>query len=111
MKLNNPSLILQAMISITARGAGVVLNFIVTVILTRNLPPSEAGMIQTLIILLTGISLFSRLGVEHWLVRDVARLPDDEQLHTEQGNFLHSAYRMLSLVQCCLCWAGCCLAP
>ncbi|MGB1010307.1 MAG: lipopolysaccharide biosynthesis protein, partial [Thiolinea sp.] len=95
MKLNNPSLILQSLISIAARGAGVVLNFVVTVILTRNLPPNEAGMIQTLIILLTGVSLFSRLGVEHWLVRDVARLPDDESLHTEQGKFLHSAYRML----------------
>lgn len=106
MKLNNPSLILQAMISITARGAGVILNFIVTVILTRNLPPNEAGMIQTLIILLTGVSLFSRLGVEHWLVRDVARLPDDEQLHAEQGKFLRSAYRMLfvSTVLFTLAW-------
>ncbi len=97
MKLNNPSLILQALISIIARGAGVLLNFIVTVILTRNLPPNEAGMIQTLIILLTGIALFSRLGVEHWLVRDVAKLPDNAQLHQEQGKFLHSAYRMLLL--------------
>ncbi|MEZ5535997.1 MAG: oligosaccharide flippase family protein [Thiolinea sp.] len=97
MKLNNPSLILQSAISIVARGAGVVLNLTVMVILTRNLPQNEAGMILTLMTLLTGASLFSRLGVEHWLVRDVAALPENESLHIEQGRFLHSAYRMLLL--------------
>lgn len=95
MKLNNPSLLLQSVISIMARGAGVVLNLLVMVILTRNLPQNEAGMILTLMTLLTGVSLFSRLGVEHWLVRDVAKLPDSDGLHGEQGKFLHSAYRML----------------
>lgn len=97
MKLNNPSLILQSAISIMARGAGVVINLTVMVILTRNLPTNEAGIILTLMTLLTGVSLFSRLGVEHWLVRDVAALPEGDNLHVEQGKFLHSAYRMLLL--------------
>ena len=95
MKLNNPSLILQSILSIGARGAGVVLNLLALVILSNNLPKDEFGMVQTLITLLTGIALISRLGVEHWLVRDVAKLPDDDKLHTMQGAYLHSAYRML----------------
>ncbi|MEZ5447989.1 MAG: hypothetical protein R3E89_02835 [Thiolinea sp.] len=51
-------------------------------------------MILMLMTLITGVSLFSRLGLEQWLVRDVARLPDDN-LHTAQGHYLHSAYRLL----------------
>nr|CAA6828669.1 MAG: Membrane protein involved in the export of O-antigen and teichoic acid [uncultured Thiotrichaceae bacterium] len=95
MKLNNSSLLLQSGISIGARFVGVALNYIVLIILTRNLPQDEAGMVITLMTLITGISLFSRLGVEHWLVRDVAKLPEGTELHSAQGKYLHSAYRML----------------
>ncbi|CAA6819749.1 MAG: Membrane protein involved in the export of O-antigen and teichoic acid [uncultured Thiotrichaceae bacterium] len=95
MKLNNSSLLLQSGISIIARFVGVALNYVVLIILTRNLPQDEAGMVITLMTLITGVSLFSRLGVEHWLVRDVAQLPEGTELHTAQGNYLHSAYRML----------------
>lgn len=95
MKLNNSSLLLQSGISIIARFIGVALNYAVLIILTRNLPQDEAGMVITLMTLITGVSLFSRLGVEHWLVRDVARLPEGADLHHAQGKYLHSAYRML----------------
>lgn len=95
MKLNNSSLLLQSGISIIARFIGVALNYAVLIILTRNLPQDEAGIVITLMTLITGISLFSRLGVEHWLVRDVAQLPEEDDLHTAQGRYLHSAYRML----------------
>lgn len=95
MKLNNSSLLLQSGISIIARFVGVALNYAVLIILTRNLPQDEAGMVITLMTLITGVSLFSRLGVEHWLVRDVAQLPEGTDLHHAQGKYLHSAYRML----------------
>lgn len=96
MNLNNPSLLLQTLLSIFARFAGVGLNFAVAFIITRNLPVGEAGMIFMLMTLVTGISLFSRLGLEQWIVRDVAGLPE-ETLHSTQAAHLLSAYKLLAL--------------
>ncbi len=95
MKLNNPSLLWQTAFSTMARFAGVGLNFAVAMVITRNLPVSEAGMLFMLMTLVTGISLFSRVGVEQWLVRDVAALPE-ENLRPAQVRHLHSAYRVLA---------------
>lgn len=94
MKLNNPSLLWQSAFSIIARFAGVGLNFAVAIIITRTLPMNEAGMLFMLMTLVTGISLFSRVGVEQWLVREVAGLPEDG-LAQAQVRYLHSAFRLL----------------
>lgn len=94
MKLNNPSLLWQTAFSIIARFAGVGLNFAVAIVITRTLPMNEAGMLFMLMTLVTGISLFSRVGVEQWLVREVAGLPEDG-LAQAQLRHLHSAFRLL----------------
>lgn len=94
MKLNNPSLLWQSMFSIIARFAGVGLNFAVAIIITRTLPMGEAGMLFMLMTLVTGMSLFSRVGVEQWLVREVAAL-SEEGLAQAQLRYLHSAFRLL----------------
>lgn len=94
MKLNNPSLLWQTALSIIARFAGVGLNFAVAIIITRTLPMNEAGMLFMLMTLVTGISLFSRVGVEQWLVREVAGLPE-EGLIQAQLHHLYSAFRLL----------------
>lgn len=95
MNLQNHSLLITSALSTIARFAGVGLNFAVAITLTRNLPMHEAGMVFMLMTLVTGISLFSRLGVEQWLVRDVARIPETEQ--RQQGQYLQTAYRLVLL--------------
>ncbi len=94
MKLNNPSLLLQTAFSTVARFAGVGLNFAVAIMITRTLPIDEAGMIFMMMTLVTGVSLFSRVGVEQWLVRDVAGLPEAGSAPA-QLQHLHSAYKLL----------------
>ncbi|MBU0653748.1 MAG: oligosaccharide flippase family protein [Gammaproteobacteria bacterium] len=95
MSTKSPSLLLTSIVSTIARFAGVGLNFAVAIVLTRNLPMDEAGMVFMLMTLVTGVSLFSRLGVEQWLVRDVARIHDGET--DSQGSHLRDAYRMVLL--------------
>jgi O-antigen/teichoic acid export membrane protein len=95
MKLNPPSLLLTSIFSTVARFAGVGLNFAVAIVLTRNLGMAEAGMVFMLMTLVTGVSLFSRLGVEQWLVRDIAQLHEGE--YALQGGYLRDAYRMVLL--------------
>lgn len=95
MNLKNPSLLLTSVLSTIARFAGVGLNFAVAIVLTRNLSTSDAGMVFMLMTLVTGVSLFSRLGVEQWLVRDVARLETADL--AQQGTHLRDAYRMVLL--------------
>lgn len=93
MNLKNPSLLLTSLLSTIARFAGVGLNFAVAIVLTRTLPMAEAGMVFMLMTLVTGVSLFSRLGVEQWLVRDVARIQETDT--QQQGVHLRDAYRMV----------------
>lgn len=87
------SLLMISLLSTIARFAGVGLNFAVAIVLTRHLPMAEAGMVFMLMTLVTGVSLFSRLGVEQWLVRDVARLPVEQM--AVQAQHLRDAYRMV----------------
>lgn len=89
------SLLKTSAFSTVARFAGVGLNYVVALILTRSLPVDEAGMILLLMTLVTGIALFSRLGAEQWMVRDVARIEDHN--HEHQGVYLRDAYRMVLL--------------
>ncbi|WP_020394960.1 oligosaccharide flippase family protein [Thiolinea disciformis] len=96
MKLNNPSLLWQTAFSTIARFAGVGLNFLVAIIITRNLPVNEAGMLFMLMTLVTGVALFSRVGLEQWIVKEVASLPEDN-LAATQLYYLKSAYRLLAI--------------
>lgn len=88
---NNP-LLKTGLISTIARFAGVGLNFAVAILLTRTLPMDEAGMVFMLMTLVTGVALFSRLGVEQWVVREVARLSSTEQ--SQQIYYLQAAYAL-----------------
>ena len=94
MKLNNPSLLWQTGFSVIARFAGVGLNFAVAIMITRSLPMNEAGMLFMLMTLVTGNALFSRVGVEQWLVREVAGL-SEAGLAQAQLRHLESAFRLL----------------
>lgn len=93
MKIKSGSLLITSILSTVARFAGVGLNFAVAILLTRTLPMNEAGMVFMLMTLVTGVSLFSRVGVEQWLVRDVARIQATEI--AAQGSHLRDAYRMV----------------
>lgn len=95
MSIKSSSLLVTSVLSTIARFAGVGLNFAVAIILTRTLPMAEAGMVFMLMTLVTGVSLFSRMGVEQWLVRDVARIHESEP--AEQAIHLRDAYRMVLL--------------
>jgi O-antigen/teichoic acid export membrane protein len=88
---HNP-LLKTGLISTIARFAGVGLNFAVAILLTRTLPMDEAGMVFMLMTLVTGVALFSRLGVEQWVVREVARLSVSEQ--SQQIHYLKAAYAL-----------------
>ncbi len=94
MKINlkRDSLLVQSLLSTFARFVGVGLNFGVAILIARLLPKNEAGMVFMLMTLVTGVSLFSRIGLEQWIVRDIARLPEDSQ-HSP-AHYLHSAYRL-----------------
>lgn len=94
MKLNlkRDSLLVQSLLSTFARFVGVGLNFGVAILIARLLPKHEAGMVFMLMTLVTGVSLFSRIGLEQWIVRDIARLPEDSKHSPAQ--YLHSAYRL-----------------
>jgi O-antigen/teichoic acid export membrane protein len=93
MNHKSRSVLIIGLLSTIARFVGVGLNFAVAIVLTRNLSMAEAGMVFMLMTLVTGVSLFSRLGVEQWLVRDVARLPPEQK--AEQAQHLRDAYRMV----------------
>lgn len=95
MNLNSASLLVQSLFSTIARFAGVGLNFAVAMVITRNLPLSEAGVLFMLMTLVTGIALFSRVGLEQWIVRDIARIDDNDQ--QKRGEYLHDGYRLMLL--------------
>lgn len=95
MNLNSASLLVQSLFSTIARFAGVGLNFAVAIVITRNLPLSEAGVLFMLMTLVTGIALFSRVGLEQWIVRDIARIEDNDQ--QKRGEYLHDGYRLMLL--------------
>lgn len=109
IKQKLPPLLITSLVSTIARFAGVGLNFVVAIVLTRTLSVAEAGMVFMLMTLTTGVALFSRLGVEQWLVRDVARLP--EQDTTLQGAHLHFAYRLTLISSAIFLALWCLLAP
>lgn len=87
------SLLHTSLITTSSRFLGVGLNYAVILILTNTLSTDESGMVLLLMVLIPAAALFSRLGVEQWLVRDVARLPEtDTRL---QAAYLRDAYKLV----------------
>lgn len=89
------ALLKTSVISTFSRFIGVGLNYAVILLLTNTLSTQDSGMVLLLMVLIPTAALVSRLGVEQWLVRDVARLTDsDTRL---QAAYLRDAYRLVSL--------------
>ena len=90
--LHNP-LLLQSLLSIVARFIGVALNFGVAKIITTELPRAEAGMLFLLMTFVTGFALFSRIGIDQLLVKEVASANDNDDAF--RHGFLRSTYRFI----------------
>ncbi len=90
--LRNP-LLLQSLLSIVARFVGVALNFAVAKIITTELPRAEAGMLFLLMTFVTGFALFSRIGIDQLLVKEVASASDNDDAF--KHGFLRSTYRFI----------------
>ncbi len=93
--LKNP-LLMQSLWSIIARFVGVGLNFAVAILIAQKLPASEAGMFLLLITYVTGFSLFSRIGLDQLLMKEVASSHEDDAHF--RGNFLRSSYKFVILL-------------
>jgi O-antigen/teichoic acid export membrane protein len=93
--LNNP-LLRQSLWSIIARFIGVGLNFAVVILITRQLPASEAGMLFLLMTFVTGFALFSRIGIDQLLMKEVASAHADEQGF--RSGYLRSSYKFVVLL-------------
>ena len=92
--LRNP-LLLQSLLSIIARFVGVALNFAVAKIITTELPRAEAGMLFLLMTFVTGFALFSRIGIDQLLVKEVASANDNDDAF--KHGFLRSSYRFIGI--------------
>jgi O-antigen/teichoic acid export membrane protein len=87
------SLLVSSFFSIIARFTGVALNFTASIVITRMLNVSEAGVIFMLMLFVTGGALLSRIGVDQLIVKSVASIHDD---HFEQRtDILISSYKLL----------------
>ena len=93
--LKNP-LLMQSLWSIIARFTGVGLNFAVAILIAQKLPESEAGMFLLLITYVTGFSLFSRIGLDQLLMKEVASAHEDDSHF--RGSFLRSSYKFIILL-------------
>ena len=94
-KVLNNSLLVNSFLSIIARFTGVALNFTASIVITRLLDMSEAGVIFMLMLFVTGVSLISRIGVDQLIVKSVASLADD---HAQQrSHILINSYKLLAV--------------
>ena len=92
--VSNP-LLVSSFFSIIARFTGVALNFAASIIITRQLQISEAGVVFMLMLFVTGVSLISRIGVDQLIVKSVATIADDK---TEQCTaILLNSYKLLTI--------------
>ena len=88
--LSNP-LLLQSLWSLIARFTGVALNFAVILIITNRLPKLAAGDLLLLMNFVTGIALFSRLGIDQLLIKEVASAHDTH--HDFRSHFLKNSFK------------------
>jgi len=93
--LKNP-LLIQSLWSIIARFIGVGLNFAVAILIAQKLPESEAGIFLLLITYVTGFSLFSRIGLDQLLMKEVASAHENNSQF--RGHFLQNSYKFVILL-------------
>lgn len=101
------ALLKTSVVSTFSRFVGVGLNYAVVLLLTNTLSTHVSGIVLLLMVLVPTAALLSRLGVEQWLVRDVARLADGDT--GQQAAHLHSAYALVGIgtaTMMLLWWAG-----
>ncbi|MCK5813717.1 MAG: polysaccharide biosynthesis C-terminal domain-containing protein [Cocleimonas sp.] len=92
--LNNP-LLISSFFSIIARFTGVALNFTASIVITRMLNMSEAGVIFMLMLFVTGVSLISRIGVDQLIVKSVASIHDNDA--DQRTDILINSYKLLAI--------------
>ncbi|RTZ64588.1 MAG: polysaccharide biosynthesis protein [Aquificaceae bacterium] len=92
--IKNP-LLISSFFSIIARFTGVALNFAASIIITRQLQISEAGVVFMLMLFVTGVSLISRIGVDQLIVKSVATIPDDQP--AQRTAILLNSYKLLTI--------------
>jgi len=85
-KILNSPLIRHSLWSLIARFTGVALNFAVILIITNRLPKLEAGDLLLLMQFVTGVALFSRVGLDQLLIKEVASAHHSQ--HAFQRDFL-----------------------
>ncbi len=73
--INNP-LLLNSLWTLIARFVGVALNFAVILLITNTLTKTSAGDLLLLMTFITGIALISRLGIDQYLMKEVASAHD-----------------------------------
>ena len=73
-----------------ARFTGVALNFAMLLIITNRLPKLAAGDLQLLMTFITGIALFSRLGIDQLLIKEVSSA--HHQNYHFHRHFLKNSY-------------------
>ncbi len=88
--IKNP-LLLQSLLSLIARFAGVALNFAVILLITNYLSKSGAGDVMLLMTFITGVALISRLGIDQLLMKEVASSHVDNL--TFKTDFLKVSYK------------------
>ena len=71
------SLLHNSLFSVIARFTGVGLNFGLQILIARMISLSHYGDMKMLLTLITGVALFSRIGVEQLLVKEIAGHQDN----------------------------------
>lgn len=92
--VKNP-LLVSSFFAVIARFVGVGLNFTASIVITRVLDISEAGVIFMLMLFVTGVSLISRIGVDQLIVKSVASLHDDRA--DQRTGLLVNSYKLLTV--------------
>jgi len=90
--MKESKLLLQSLMSIAARFVGVGLNFLLRIMITRTLSVSEAGIVFLLMTFIPGVALFSRMGLEQLLVKEVASANRSD--HNFHSGFLLNSYKI-----------------
>ena len=86
-------LLLHSLLSIAARFTGVGLNFGLQILIARLLTLGHYGDIKMLLTLVVAGGLFSRLGVEQLMVKEIASVESDRQSFGSQ--FLKKSYMVV----------------
>ena len=100
-KLWRNPLIINSLLSITARFTGVALNFLVAILITRQLTLGNAGVVFLLMTFVAGIALISRVGMDQLIVKEVASISEERMaFKTGYFNRTHLLVLLTSLLLC-----------